>query len=93
MSDYEHPSSLRGNDPARWSKLLGVLDERLQFGLLDQLKKIQAYHFEAEVLYLEAASAEAEQYLLKNSVTQQLSLFAETVGLTSGAKVRKVFSK
>jgi len=92
MSNYEHPSSSRGNDPERWLKLLSVLDDRLQFGLLEQLKKIQAYHFEESMLYIEASNKETEEYLLKSSVAQQLSLFTEFVGLTNGAKVRRVFT-
>lgn len=93
MSSYEHPSALRGNGPERWNRLLEVLDERLQFGLLDRLKKVQAYHFEAELLFIEACSAEEERYLMRESVQQQLSLFAEEVGAKQGARVRQIHLK
>jgi hypothetical protein len=77
------PSSGRGNDPERWEKLLKELDDKLQLGLLDQLRKISSYHFEnAELLLIEPSSAEQMKYLTKPFVLQQLEVFAsESIGV------------
>lgn len=93
MSSYEHPSALRGNAPERWNRLLEILDERLQFGLLDRLKKVQAYHFEGELLFIEACTPDEERYLMRDSVQQQLALFAEEVGAKQGTRVRQIHLK
>ncbi|MBX7136991.1 MAG: hypothetical protein K1X83_03335 [Oligoflexia bacterium] len=69
-------SASKGNDPARWEKLLAFLDEKLQFGLLDHLSRITSYHFEADVLYIEPGSPQDGVYLAKASTFQQLQLMA-----------------
>lgn len=80
-------SSLKGNNPELWEKFLAELDDKLQLGLLDRLRRITAYHFENDILYLETSIAEDEQYLKKPAVAQQLILFAEEV---TGVKEVKI---
>ena len=80
-----HPSSSKGNNPELWNKLLEALDERLQLGLLDHLKRIASYHFEDLTLTIQAGSPEDHTYLSKSAVMQQLRLFGEEV-----AKVERV---
>ncbi len=70
-------NSSKGNNPELWEKLLVVLDEKLQLGLLDQLRRVTSYHFEEDVLYLEPANPESERYLLKDGVFQQLQILAQ----------------
>ena len=78
-----NPSSNRGNHPERWEKLLHELDEKLQLGLLDQLRKINSYHFEDDsLLLIEPSSPEQEKYLTKLFVLQQLEVLAsECIGI------------
>lgn len=76
MTD-EHPSRNRGNNPGLWDKLLSVLDERLQLGLLDRLRRVASYHFEDQILLIEAGSPEDEKYLSRPTVLQQLQLLAQ----------------
>lgn len=84
------PSSARGNLPERWNKFLESLDEKLQLGLLDRLRKIKAYHFEEDVLFLEANTTEDEAYLSKDSVLQQLQLLAADAINVEKVKIRKL---
>lgn len=67
----------KGNDPARWEKLFTGVDEKLQFGLLDHLRRAQSYHFEGDTLFIESASQEDLDYLSRSHVHQQLLLFAQ----------------
>ena len=67
----------KGNDPERWEKLLAVLDEKLQLGLLDHLEKVASYHFESDILYLEPCNEENLDYLTNSPNIQQLSLLAQ----------------
>jgi hypothetical protein len=67
----------KGNNPELWNKLLADLDEKLQLGLLDKLKRCRAYQFEGETLIIEAATEIDEQYLTKAAVWQQLAVLAE----------------
>lgn len=69
----------KGNDPARWTKLLDGLDERLQLGLLDKLRKAVSHHFEKDTLLIQPASVEDEEYLKKNQVLQQLEVLAQDI--------------
>ena len=67
----------KGNDPDRWQRLLDSLDEKLQLGLLDQLRKVQSYHFEGNSLFLEGFSKEQCEYLSRPVVLQQLQFLAQ----------------
>lgn len=73
MSDTE----IKGNNPERWQKLLSALDERLQLGLLDRLKKIVSYHFETDTLTLEPLNLDEQSYLSKDPIFQQLQVLAQ----------------
>lgn len=81
MSDGE----AKGNNPTLWEKFLADLDEKLQLGLLDRLRRTKAYHFESDTLFLEAGSPEDEAYLKKPATFTQLELLAQ-----DSTKVREV---
>jgi hypothetical protein len=70
-------SALKGNNPEAWKKLLDHLDERLQLGLLDKLRKIHSYHIEDETLFLEISTDADVAYLSKPHNFQQLLLLAQ----------------
>ena len=72
-----HNSSSRGNNPELWSRLLEVLDDKLQLGLLDHLKRVLSYHFEVDQLIVCVNEGSDAQYLTKSAVFQQLTLFAQ----------------
>ncbi len=82
-------SSSKGNNPELWEKLLNELDEKLQLGMLDYLKRIASYHFEDDILYLEPGSAEDEKYLSRDSVIQQLQLQAQVACRVDRVKIKK----
>ena len=71
-----HPSSKRGNNPEAWNKLLELLDDKLQLGLLDHLKRVASYHIEDKALTIQPDSNKDYDYLNKSAVSQQLSIFA-----------------
>lgn len=70
-------TSNKGNNPELWEKLLQSLDEKLQLGLLEYLKRCTSFHFENDTLFLEAASSEDYKYLSKDAVRIQLQLLAQ----------------
>jgi hypothetical protein len=78
-------SKARGNCPELWEKLLTELDEKLQLGLLDRLRRVAAYHFETEILFIDPSSLDDANYLNKGATLQQLTVFAE-----DAAKVTEV---
>jgi hypothetical protein len=80
--------SPNGNNPVQWSKLLELLDEKLQLGLLDKLRRITAYHFEAETLIIEPGSSDDEGYLQKPATKQQLAVFAQDATGVTEIKIR-----
>ena len=80
--------ALKGNDPDRWNKLLQMLDEKLQFGLLDHLRRAASYHFEHTTLYIEASSHDDYEYLNRPHVLQQLSVLAEETTQVQSVSVR-----
>lgn len=67
----------KGNNPERWQKLLSTLDEKLQLGLLDHIRRVESYHFEADVLFLAPSSPQEAEYLGRSSVQQQLLLLVQ----------------
>lgn len=83
-------SSAKGNKPELWQKFLDALDEKLQLGLLDQLKKIASYHFEEDILYIQPGSAEQEEYLKKDPVFHQLELLAQDAIGIDKVKIKKL---
>jgi len=70
-------SKIRGNSPALWDKLLSELDEKLQLGLLDRLRRVGAYHFETDILFIDPANPDDCAYLSKGPTLQQLELLAQ----------------
>lgn len=82
-------NSSKGNNPELWEKLLNDLDEKLQLGLLDHLRRASSYHFEEDVLYIEPGSPESEKYLTKHAVLQQLQLLAQDAVGVEKIKIKK----
>lgn len=89
MSD----GAAKGNNPTLWEKFLADLDDKLQLGLLDRLRRIQAYHFESETLFLEAGSKDDEAYLQKGAHFQQLCLLAQDSTGVTEVKFRSITSE
>lgn len=79
------PGISRGNNPEFWNKLLQELDEKLQLGLLDKLRRASGYHLESGTLWIDPGSSVDEEYLKRPSVTQQLLLFSESVDSSIGS--------
>ena len=86
MSD----GAAKGNNPVLWKKFLADLDEKLQLGLLDRMRRVQAYHFESDILFLEPGSKEDEAYLQKGAQFTQLCLLAQDSTGVSEVKFRPV---
>jgi hypothetical protein len=78
-------SKVRGNRPELWERLLSELDEKLQLGLLDRLRRVGAYHFETDILFIDPSSADDVSYLTKGPTFQQLELLAQ-----DATKIREV---
>ena len=89
LKEPMHPSASKGNNPALWNKLLDFLDEKLQLGLLDHLRRVASYHFEAEVLYVEPAGGDDLDYLSRPVMQQQLQLLAEEAVRVTKVVVKK----
>jgi hypothetical protein len=70
-------SGAKGNNPESWGKLLDLVDEKLQLGLLDKLRRVTSYHIEDRILFIEAGSPEDHKYLTKAGNVQQLALLAQ----------------
>ena len=54
-------------------------------GLLDRLKRVAAYHFETEILFIDPSTPEDYNYLSKGPTFQQLELLAQ-----DATKIREV---
>ena len=85
-----NPSAKRGNNPERWERLLADLDDKLQLGLLEHLKRVTSYHFEEDILYIEPADPKDQDYLLRDPVLHQLKLLAETSIQVDNVKIKKL---
>lgn len=83
------PSASKGNNPERWERLLEALDEKLQLGLLDHLKRITSYHIEEEVLYLVPGTEKDFEYLNRSAVLQHLELLAQDAIKIEKVKIKK----
>ena len=79
----------KGNNPELWDKLLMALDEKLQLGLLDRLRKVHTYHFEEDILYLQPLNSEEEEHLTKDTFIQQLQLLAQDAIGIEKVKIKK----
>ncbi len=80
-------SSKRGNNPETWDKILMLLDEKLQLGLLEHLKRVSSYHFEDNTLFIEPGDSKDCEYLKREPVLHQLKILAEDV---SGVRTVKI---
>lgn len=69
-------SAKRGNKPELWSTILTHLDDRLQLGLLDRLRRVNSYELEENRLIIEPGTFEDEMYLRKDAVYNQLRVLA-----------------
>ena len=75
-------SAKKGNNPKKWEALLSFLDEKLQLGLLDHLKRVNSYHFEDSLLIIEPGSEKDQEYLSRSTVLQHLEILAnEATGI------------
>ena len=79
---------VKGNNPERWNKLLDCLDDKLQLGLLNQLRTVASYHFEEDILYIMCSSQEQYDYLKKDAFFQQLELLAQDTIEVDKVKVK-----
>ena len=84
-----NPSATKGNNPELWEKLLHLLDDKLQLGLLDNLKKVASYHFEDETLFLQPSTQESYDYLTKDAFFQQLQLLVHDATGVEKVKIEK----
>jgi hypothetical protein len=82
--------SSQGNDPARWEKILNELDEKLQFGTLERLRRVSSYHFEGDALIIALERADDFEYLSKASTKTQLQIFAQDASRVTSIEVKKV---
>lgn len=64
-------------DKARWNKILDELDNKLQFGLLERLRRVQTYHFQGSSLTLVVTNTVDLEYFQKTGVNTQLIVFAQ----------------
>ena len=76
---------MKGNDQERWNKLLQLLDDKLQFGLLENLRGTASFQFEGNTLSIECGDDSVKEYLSRPAVLHQLELLAQ-----DGAKVDKI---
>ena len=79
----------KGNNPELWDKLLAVLDDKLQLGLLEHMRRVTTYHFEDETLFLEPGTADDCNYLSKETVFHHLQLLAQDAVKVERIKIKK----
>ncbi|MEZ4753191.1 MAG: hypothetical protein R3A13_02645 [Bdellovibrionota bacterium] len=86
-------SSSKGNNPELWEKLLNTLDERLQLGLLDHLRRVSSYHFEDKLLIIEPLNSNDHEYLTRKAVQQQLETFAKDITKVERLEIKASYAK
>ena len=69
----------KGNNPVLWARLLDEIEDKLQLGLLDHLRRVKAYHFEDDLLIIAPSTPQDREYFQKPAIQQTLKLFAEKV--------------
>jgi len=79
----------KGNNPELWDKLLAVLDDKLQLGLLEHMRRVATYHFEDDTLFLEPGNPEDCTYLSKETVFHHLQLLAQDAVKVEKIKIKK----
>lgn len=80
----------KGNNPQAWDKLLAVLDDKLQLGLLEHLRRVHTYHIEDQVLAIQAGNLNDQEYLLRDPVFHQLELLAQDAIKVEKLKIVKI---
>lgn len=60
-----------------WQSLLAALDEKLQLGLLNHLKRCDSYDIDHDTLFITPANEADEEYLQREETVQHLLLIAE----------------
>lgn len=70
-------SSSKGNRPELWETFLNVLDDKLQLGLLDHMRRVTSYHFEEDILYIQPRDNSDFDYLKEGPHFQQLEILAK----------------
>lgn len=66
-----------------WKTLLDALDEKLQLGLLELLKRSHSYDIEDGTLCITPVNEVDEEYLRKDETSRHLLLIAEdSIGVT-----------
>lgn len=81
-------SKSKGNNPELWDKLMALLDDRLQLGLLDYLSRVSSYHFEDDTLFIVPGSPDDLKYFQRDSVFQQLQIFANEAAKVERVKIK-----
>jgi len=81
-------SSEKGNRPEAWDSLLKVLDDKLQLGLLEHLRRVHSYHFEDDNLYIVPGSNSDEEYLRRDATLHQLQIFAQDTVKVDRVKIK-----
>lgn len=75
-----------------WQALLHALDEKLQLGLLDHLKRSDSYAIEGDTLLITPANEKDEQYLRKEETINHLLLIAEDAIGIKAVTIRPITS-
>jgi hypothetical protein len=78
-----------GNDSEKWEKILSFLDEKLQFGALERLRRVSSYHFESDTLTIEIDNIADFEYLNKATTKTQLQIFANDACGINKIEVKK----
>ena len=82
-------SSSKGNRPEHWEKFLNALDDKLQLGLLDHMRRVTSYHFEEDILYIQPSTDSDYEYLKEDSHFQQLEILAKATVEIDRVKLTK----
>lgn len=94
MTEAETKSSLskgtKGNCPDVWNKLLALLDEKLQLGLLEYMRRATSYNLEDDTLYIQPGSSKDYEDLCEATMFQHLTLLAEEIKEVQQIKIEKV---
>ena len=77
----------KGNNPVLWQKLLDEIEDKLQLGLLDHLRRVTAYHFEDDLLIIAPSNDSDKEYFERPAILQTLKLFAEKTANVSRVRI------
>lgn len=62
-----------------WEKILEILDEKLQYGLLEQARSVADVRFEGGELALSVVTSEAEEFFNSHINQQRLIIMARAI--------------